>query len=78
MLLTFWSAQNIRLRGSTQDYVLAGVFTGLAAATKYNGLAIGISIVAAHWLSGDPRILTSDWSLWRRRLFDLRLVLGVG
>jgi hypothetical protein len=57
--------------------VLAGLFAGLAAATKYNGLAIGITIVVAHWLSGDPRILTSDWSIWRRRLFDLRLILGV-
>jgi hypothetical protein len=78
MLLAFWSAQNIRLRGDTRDYVLAGLFSGLAAATKYNGLAIGISIVVAHWLSGDPRILTRDWSIWRRRLFASRLVLGVG
>ena len=78
MLLAFWSAQNIRLRGNTRDYVLAGLFAGLAAATKYNGLAIGISIVVAHWLAGDPRILTSDWSIWRRRLFDPRLVLGIG
>jgi 4-amino-4-deoxy-L-arabinose transferase-like glycosyltransferase len=78
MLLAFWSAQNILLRGDTRDYVLAGLFAGLAAATKYNGLAIGITIVVAHWLSGDPRILTSNWSIWRRRLFDLRLILGVG
>ena len=77
MLLAFWSSQNILLRGRTRDYVLAGLFAGLAAATKYNGLAIGITIVVAHWLSGDPRILTSDWSIWRRRLFDLRLILGV-
>jgi Dolichyl-phosphate-mannose-protein mannosyltransferase len=78
MLLAFLSAQNIRLRGATRDYVLAGLFSGLAAATKYNGLAIGISIVAAHWLAGDPRIFPRDWSVWRHRLFDWRLVLGVG
>lgn len=76
MLIAFWSAQNILLRGRTQDYVLAGLFTGLAAATKYNGLAIGLSIVVAHWLSGSPPWVAGDWSVWRHRLFDPKLILG--
>lgn len=78
MLLAFWSAQNILLRGRTQDYVLAGLFAGLAAATKYNGLAIGLSIVVAHWLSEEFPWRARDWSVWRRRLFAPRLLLGVG
>ncbi|HEX5077667.1 MAG TPA: glycosyltransferase family 39 protein [Geminicoccaceae bacterium] len=78
MLLAFWSAQNILLCGRRRDYVLAGLFTGLAAATKYNGLAIGIAIVVAHWLAGDRRLLATEWSVWRRRLFDPGLVLGIG
>lgn len=34
--------------------ILAGVFTGFAAATKYNGLAIGLGIPVAHLLASRP------------------------
>ncbi|HRJ70728.1 MAG TPA: glycosyltransferase family 39 protein [Terrimicrobiaceae bacterium] len=37
--------------------VLAGVLTGFAAATKYNGLAIGLGIPVAHLLAASPRPL---------------------
>ena len=78
MLLAFLFAQNILLHGRTRDYILAGLFTGIATATKYNALAVGISIPVAHWLLSEGPFLTTDWSLWRRRLFDARLVAGVG
>lgn len=78
MLLAFLFAQNILLHGRTRDYILAGFFTGVATATKYNALAVGISIPVAHWLLSEDPFLTTDWSLWRRRLFDPRLVAGVG
>lgn len=51
MLLAFYFAQNIFFGGSQRDYILAGFFTGIATATKYNGLAIGIAIVLAHIFS---------------------------
>ncbi len=35
--------------------VLAGVLTGLATATKYNGLAVGLAIPLAHLLVPGPR-----------------------
>ena len=41
MLAAFYFAQNVLLRGRLLDYVMAGALTGIAAATKYNGLAIG-------------------------------------
>ena len=51
MLLAFCGAQNVALRGRNVDYVLAGFLTGIAAATKYNGLAVGAALVAAHALN---------------------------
>jgi hypothetical protein len=78
MLLAFWSAQNILLRGRAQDYVLAGLFTGIATATKYNGLAIGISIVVAHWLAADRSFPAGSWAAWRHRVLAPRLMIGIG
>ena len=52
------------------DYALAGFFTGIATATKYNGLAIGIAIVVAHVLS------LSSLS-WKKLLFSKKLILGL-
>jgi Dolichyl-phosphate-mannose-protein mannosyltransferase len=77
MLLAFLNSQNILLRGRMRDYVLAGLFTGVATATKYNALAIGISIPVAHWLASNGQFLTRDWTVWKRRLFDTRLVIGI-
>lgn len=70
MLATFYFAQNVLLRGRVADYLLAGAFTGLATATKYNGLAIGITLVVAHALTVDRRS-------WMRSAFDVRLILGL-
>jgi hypothetical protein len=70
MLAAFYFAQNVLLRGRLLDYVLAGALTGIAAATKYNGLAIGIALVVAHALTLDPRA-------WARGALDARLLLGI-
>ena len=70
MLLAFYFSQSIYLKGKTFDYILAGFFTGIATATKYNGLAIGITIVFAHLLSFDDVDV-------RKFLFSKKLFLGL-
>lgn len=49
MLAAFFHCQRVFERGRLQDYVIAGLLTGVAAATKYNGLGVGIAIPAAHF-----------------------------
>jgi hypothetical protein len=70
MLAAFYCAQNALLRGRLTDYLLSGTFTGIAAATKYNGLAIGIAFVVAH-------ALANDWRSWISVAFDRRLILAL-
>ena len=73
MLLSFYFAQNILLYGKLSDYVLAGFCTGIATATKYNGLAVGIVIVVAHFLS----LTSMSWRQVNRLLFDKKLIIGL-
>jgi 4-amino-4-deoxy-L-arabinose transferase-like glycosyltransferase len=61
MLLAFYFSINILTRAKLSDYLLAGFFTGIATATKYNGLAIGISIAVAHFLSCS----SNSWKTYR-------------
>ncbi len=70
MLVAFFFAQKVYFEGNTADYALAGLFTGIAAATKYNGLGVGIAIVASHALSGNVRP-------WREMLISRKLYLGL-
>jgi len=70
MLLAFCFTQNILIGGSVRDYLLSGFFTGIATATKYNGLGVGIALVVAHLLS-----LKSD--SWKEAVFDKKLVGGL-
>lgn len=69
MLLGLFFAQRIFYDGRTLDYALAGFFTGIAAATKYNGVAAGAAIVIAHALS-------SKRETWKGMLLDWKLLLG--
>lgn len=62
MLVAFYFSYRILSKPDLRTYVLAGVFTGVATATKYNGLGIGISIVVAHLLV-HRRNLLADWRL---------------
>lgn len=73
MLLSFYFAQNILLYGKLSDYVFAGFCTGIATATKYNGLAVGIVIVVAHFLS----LTSMSWKRWKNFLFDKKLIIGL-
>lgn len=72
--LLFWMAAavffsaRIAQSGKTRDYVLAGLFSGLAAATKYNGVLVGAAIGVAHLFSPNCRDL--------RSIFHWRLLLG--
>ena len=51
MLVAFTFSHSLMYERKLSSYLLAGFFTGIAAATKYNGVAIGFSIVVAHVLS---------------------------
>jgi hypothetical protein len=68
--LLFWMAAaaffsaRIAQSGKTRDYVLAGVFAGLAAATKYNGVLVGGAIAVGHLFSPNCRDLRSVFH-WR-------------
>jgi hypothetical protein len=81
MLLAFYFSFNILTRVKLSDYILAGFFTGIATATKYNGLAIGISIVVAHFLSCSSNIIKSiDWDalLLRKKIYLSLSMVVVG
>jgi len=73
MLLSFYFAQKIVVQPSRVYYLCAGFLTGLATATKYNGLAVGIAIVMAHLLSGGRRTL-KDVALDKNLIYGLGMV----
>ena len=75
MLLAFYFSINILTRAKLSDYLLAGFFTGIATATKYNGLAIGISIAVAHFLS----CTSNSWKTfhWKQLFFSKKIYLGL-
>ncbi len=70
LFATLFFAQRIVQRGWTRDYLWAGLLAGIATATKYNGLAVGILIPVAH-------LLSPNCTSWRRCFFDPRVFLGV-
>jgi len=51
MLAAFWAAHRIASAPSTRNYAIAGFLTGIAIATKYNGLAVGIAFLVAHFFA---------------------------
>jgi hypothetical protein len=75
MLVAFYFSFNILSRAKLSDYLLAGFFTGIATATKYNGLAIGISIAVAHFLSCK----SNSWKTidWKQLFFSKKIYLGL-
>ena len=59
-------------RSRRRDYLLAGLFTGLATATKYTGAFLLIPLIVAHFLSEEKhkkRII--------HYIFDGKIVIGV-
>lgn len=63
-------AVRIYLKGGIKDYLLAGVFTGLATGTKYNAIILVVSLVTAHVLRG-----LSLGGRWRDLFFNRKIVL---
>lgn len=51
ILLTFWFCLNILESHRIRDYIFAGLFSGIAIATKYPALIIVFSIILAHILN---------------------------
>jgi hypothetical protein len=70
MMLAFFYAQRITFRPEISNYVLTGLLTGICTATKYSGLAIGIVMVAAHFLSRNEKS-------WKTLFLSRRLALGL-
>ena len=75
MLVAFTFSHQILFERKLSSYLLAGFFTGIAAATKYNGVAIGFSIVVAHVLSFQ----IESWKQipWEEILFSKNLLAGL-
>ena len=70
MLASFYAAQSIVFNERMRTYVVAGLLVGIATATKYNGLAVGLAIPVFHFYAHR------DKPFWRM-LFEKRLVVGV-
>jgi hypothetical protein len=51
MLAALWAAHRLASAPSTRNYAIAGFLTGIAIATKYNGLAVGITLLVAHFFA---------------------------
>jgi len=51
MLAAFWAAHRLASAPNTRNYAIAGFLTGIAIATKYNGVAVGIALLVAHFFA---------------------------
>ena len=71
MLVAFSAADRLASAPTTRNYAIAGFLIGLATATKYNGLAVGIAFLVAHFFA------TKGESL-RRMILNRQLGIGVG
>ena len=76
MMLSLFFAQRISDSEKISNYALAAFFAGIATATKYNGLAVGIAIPVAHLLSKYTR----HWYevFWSRRLAIGLMMVPIG
>jgi hypothetical protein len=71
MLAAFWAAHRLVSAPSTRNYAIAGFLIGIATATKYNGVAVGIAFLVAHFFA------TKGESLGRR-ILSRHLGIGLG
>jgi hypothetical protein len=71
MLAAFWAANRLVSAPTTRNYAIAGFLIGIATATKYNGLAVGIAFLVAHFFA------TKGESL-RRMILNRQLGIGLG
>ena len=70
MMAAFFFGNQIALSGKLSHYLWCGFLAGIATATKYNGLAVGIVLVVAHFLA-------SKNSRWRNLVFSRPLVFAL-
>lgn len=71
MLAALWAALRIASFPATWSYAIAGFLTGIATATKYNGLAVGIAFLAAH-------VFATKGTGLRRIILSRQLAVGLG
>jgi hypothetical protein len=71
MLAAFWAAHRLASAPTTRNYAVAGFLAGITIATKYNGVAVGIALLVAHFFA------TKDSGL-RRIILSRRLGFGLG
>src|SRR5207249_10672984 len=71
MLAALWAAYRLASDPSIRNYAIAGFLIGIATATKYNGMAVGIALLVAHFFA------TKGASL-RRMILSRQLGIGLG
>ena len=71
MLAAFCAADRIVSAPTTRNYAIAGFLIGIATATKYNGLAVAIALLIAHFFT------TKDAG-FRRIILSRQLGIGLG
>jgi Dolichyl-phosphate-mannose-protein mannosyltransferase len=71
MLAALWAALRLASSPTTWSYAIAGFLTGIATATKYNGLAVGIALLAAH-------LFATKGTGLRSIILSRQLVVGFG
>jgi hypothetical protein len=59
MLAAFGASYRLASAPTTRNYAVAGFLTGIAIATKYNGLAVGIALLIAHFFATKGASLRS-------------------
>ncbi len=71
MLAAFWAAHWLVSASTTRNYAIAGFLIGIATATKYNGLAVGIAFLVAHFFA-------TKGESFRRMILSRQLGIGLG
>src|SRR5947199_232211 len=71
MLAALWAAYRLASAPSTRNYAITGFLIGSAIATKYDGLAVGVTLLVAHFFvtKGESR---------RRIILSRQLGIGLG
>jgi 4-amino-4-deoxy-L-arabinose transferase-like glycosyltransferase len=60
MMAALWATYRLPLAPGTWNYAIAGFLIGIAIATKYNGLAVGIALLVAHFFATKRREPSKD------------------
>jgi hypothetical protein len=71
MLAALGAGYRLASDPSTRNYAVAGFLIGIATATKYNGVAVGIALLVAHFFA------TKGMGL-RKMILSRQLGVGLG